>query len=189
MDLGRGPRHFGALRDQLISGVSRTFDADRYGNLVASADSTSAVTTYAYDEAARLTTISPAGGAGTQVSFSLDALDRHASRAVGGTTSDTYAYLDATETTWQTGQGTTTAALLDAAGTRLALKTGSTVSWLVVDLHGSVVALCPAGSSTISDAYRFDGFDQPGRGHRDRRQPVPLPGRSEERRVGKECRL
>lgn len=52
-----------------------------------------------------------------------------------------YAYLAASETAWQTGQGTTTGALLDADGSRLAIKTGSTVSWLVFDLHGSVTAL------------------------------------------------
>ena len=34
------------------------------------------------------------------------------------------------------------------------------MSWLVFDLHGSVVALCPSGSSTLSDAYRFDGWGQ-----------------------------
>ena len=44
--------------------------------------------------------------------------------------------------------------------TRLAVKTGSTVSWLLFDLHGSVAAVCPAASTTLSDAYRYDGFGQ-----------------------------
>jgi hypothetical protein len=78
---------------------------------------------------------------------------------VAGTgTTDTYASLDATRTAWQTGQGTPTGSLLDADGTRLAVKTGSTVSWLVFDLHGSVAALCPAGTTSLADAYRYDGF-------------------------------
>jgi RHS repeat-associated protein len=143
--------------NQVIGATTRTFDYDRYGNLLTSADGTSAVTTYGYDEASRLTTISPPGGATTQVTFTLDALDRHATRAVNAVTTDTYAYLDATETAWQTGQGTTTSALLDADGSRLAIKTGSTVSWLVFDLHGSVAALCNT-SGTLTDAYRYDGW-------------------------------
>jgi RHS repeat-associated protein len=32
------------------------------------------------------------------------------------------------------------------------------VSWLLFDLHGSVAGICPAGSSTMSDAYRYDGW-------------------------------
>lgn len=87
-------------------------------------------------------------------------MDRHTTRSVGGTLSDTYQYLDTTETAWQTGNAAPTSSLLDADGSRLAIKTGTTVSWLVFDLHGSVVALCPAGTSTLADAYRFDGFGQ-----------------------------
>ena len=65
------------------------------------------------------------------------------------------------ETAWSTGlTASPTTSLLDADGTRLALKTGSVVSWLVFDLHGSVVALCSAGTTTLSDAYRYDGFGQ-----------------------------
>jgi RHS repeat-associated protein len=48
--------------------------------------------------------------------------------------------------------------LLDAEGTRLAVKTGSAVSWLLFDLHGSVAGLCPAGSTSLADAYRYDGW-------------------------------
>jgi RHS repeat-associated protein len=148
------------VANQVIGATTRTYDYDRYGNLLTSADNTSAVITYAYDEASRLTTISPPGGATTQVTFTLDALDRHASRLVNAATTDTYQYLDATETAWQTGQATPTSSLLDADGSRLAVKTGSTVSWLLFDLHGSVVAMCTSGTSTLTDAYRFDGFGQ-----------------------------
>ena len=34
------------------------------------------------------------------------------------------------------------------------------MSWLLFDLHGSVAAVCGAGSTTLSDAYRYDGFGQ-----------------------------
>ncbi|HET9851991.1 MAG TPA: RHS repeat-associated core domain-containing protein [Candidatus Limnocylindrales bacterium] len=145
-------------REQVIAGTTRTFSYDPYGNLLQSADKTSALTTYAYDEASRLTAITPPSGGA--ISFTIDALDRHKDRSVGGVATDTYHYLDTTETAWQTGEGTPTSALLDVDGSRLAVKTGGSVSWLLFDLHGSVVALCPAGSSTLSDAYRFDGWGQ-----------------------------
>jgi RHS repeat-associated protein len=146
---------------QVIGGTTKTFAYDRFGNLTQGADANSALTTYGYDTGDRLTAISPPGGGATQVTFTLDALDRHATRSLGGTATDAYAYLDAAETAWQTGTGAgTTGSLLDADGSRLAVKSGSTVSWLVFDLHGSVVALCTAGTSTVSDAYRFDGFGQ-----------------------------
>lgn len=143
---------------QVIGATTRTYDYDRYGNLLTSADNANAVTTYAYDEASRLTTINPPSGG--QFTFTLDALDRHATKLVGGSLSDTFRYLDATETAWQTGTGTPTSSLLDADGSRLAVKTNTTVSWLLFDLHGSVVAMCTSGTSTITDAYRFDGFGQ-----------------------------
>jgi RHS repeat-associated protein len=74
--------------------------------------------------------------------------------------SDNYGYVGATETAYQVGNATTTGSLLDADGIRLAVKTGSTVSWLLFDLHGSVAAVCAAASTTLSDAYRYDGFGQ-----------------------------
>jgi RHS repeat-associated protein len=144
------------LFQQTIGAAVRTFDHDRYGNLTTAYDKTSAATSYTRDAAGRLTGITPpAGGA---VAFSLDALGRHTSRSVGGSLADTYAYLDATETAWSSGTGPTTA-LLDVDGTRLAVKTGSTLAWLVFDLHGSVVALAnPSG--TLTDAYRFNGWGE-----------------------------
>ena len=145
------------LTSQDIGAVHTTFDYDRYGNLVSGWDATGAQSTYAYDEASRLTTISPPGGAASQVTFSIDALDRHATRAVNGSTTDTYAYVDAAHTAWQTGVSGATGSLLDAAGSRLAVKTAGTTSWLVFDLHGSVTGLC-TGTSALTDTYRFDGF-------------------------------
>lgn len=60
---------------------------------------------------------------------------------------------------YETGAATTDA-LLDLDGSRLAVKTGGNLSWVIFDLHGSVVALCPAGSTTLSDAYRYDAWGQ-----------------------------
>jgi RHS repeat-associated protein len=145
------------LQQQTISGTTKTFAYDRYGNLTQSADAASAYTTFSFDEASRLTGITPPSGGA--VSFTLDALDRPATRSVAGSgTSDTYGYLATSETAYLTGSGTTTGSLLEAEGTRLAVKTGSSVSWLVFDLHGSVAGLCPAGTSSLADAYRYDGW-------------------------------
>jgi RHS repeat-associated protein len=146
------------LAKQTIGGVDAVTAFDRYGNLLQAADAANAVTTYAFDESSRLTTIDPP--AGSTITFTTDALGRHAERLVGGVTADTYAYVGASETAWQTGTGTTTDALLDAEGSRLAITTGGTVKWLVFDLHGSVVALVNAGASSLSDAYRFDGWGE-----------------------------
>jgi RHS repeat-associated protein len=146
------------LQQQTIGATTRTFDYDRYGNLLSSWDGTNTQTTYGYDEASRLVAVNPPGGAPAAIGFTLDALDRPATRTTGGSTTDNYGYVGATETAYLTGSATTTGALLDAEGTRLAVKTGSAVSWLLFDLHGSVAAICPAGSSTLSDAYRYDGW-------------------------------
>jgi RHS repeat-associated protein len=138
---------------QTIGAVTSTFAHDRYGNLTTSYDKNSAATSYTRDASGRLTGITPpAGGA---ITF---ALDRHTTRSVGGVLADTYAYLDATETAWQSGTGPTSA-LLDVDGSRLAVKTGGTVSWLVFDLHGSVAALANT-SGTLTDAYRFNGWGE-----------------------------
>ncbi len=94
------------------------------------------------------------------MTFTVDPLDRHATRTANGTT-DNYGYLGPTETAWQTGSTTTTNALLDNDGSRLAIKTGTgSVAWLIFDLHGSAVALCTAGTTTLSDAYRYDGYGE-----------------------------
>jgi RHS repeat-associated protein len=144
------------LAKQTIGGVDKVTSFDQYGNLLQAADNANAYTTYAFDEANRLTSISPAGG--TAATFTLDPLDRHATRTVGAT-SDMYGYVGPTETAFETGTSGTRS-LLDLDGSRLAVKNGSTVAWLVFDLHGSVAALCPAGGTTLSDAYRYDGFGQ-----------------------------
>jgi RHS repeat-associated protein len=145
------------LQQQTIGVTTHSFDYDRYGNLTSSWDAANAQTTYGHDAASRLTGITPpAGGA---VSFTIDALDRPATRSVVGTgTSDNYGYVGPSETAYLTGSGTTTGSLLDAEGTRLAVKTGSRVSWLVFDLHGSVAGLCPSGTTALADAYRYDGW-------------------------------
>jgi RHS repeat-associated protein len=141
---------------QTISGMTKTYAYDRYGNNTTAWDATSQSITYAYDEASRLTGITPQTG--SAATLTVDALDRSKTRTVGANT-DTYGFLGTSKTAYETGAGTTDA-LLDLDGSRLAVKTAGTVSWVVFDLHGSVVALCPAGSTTLSDAYRYDAWGQ-----------------------------
>jgi RHS repeat-associated protein len=133
-----------------------TFTYDRYGNLTSAPDAANAQTSYAFDEAGRLTTITPPTG--SAATFTVDPLDRHATRTVGAST-DTYGYVNPSETAFETGTSGSRS-LLDLDGSRLAVKNGSTVAWLVFDLHGSVAALCTAGGSTLTDAYRYDGYGQ-----------------------------
>jgi RHS repeat-associated protein len=144
------------IMNQTISGTTKTFAYDAFGNLTTSADAASVLTTSAYDEANRLTSISPAGG--TAATFSLDGLGRAKTRTVGANT-DTYGYLGASETAYETGAGTTDA-IYDASGARVAIKTGGIVSYVIFDLHGSVAALCPSSSTSLSDAYRYDPWGQ-----------------------------
>jgi len=139
------------LAQQTIGGTTKTFASDAFGNQTTAADANSALTTYAYDEAGRLTTITPPSG--SPATFSLDALDRPKSRTIG-TATDTYGYLGASKITYETGTRSTDA-LFDAQGARLAVKTGGTVSFALFDLHGSLVGLCAAGTSTPSDSYRY----------------------------------
>jgi RHS repeat-associated protein len=94
------------------------------------------------------------------VSFSLDPLDRKATRTLDTTLSDTYAYVGSTEIAWRTGEGTPTTSLLDLDGSRLAVKTDTAVAWVIFDLHGSAVALCGAGGTSLSDAYRYDAWGE-----------------------------
>jgi RHS repeat-associated protein len=144
------------LINQVIRGTTKTFAFDPWGNQTSAADANSLLTTYAYDEAGRLTTITPPAGSAAR--FTFDAIDRQKTRTVGAAT-DTYGYLGASKTSYETGAASTDA-LLDAQGARLAVKTGGTVSFALFDLHGSLVGLCTAGGSTITDAYRYDGWGQ-----------------------------
>jgi len=145
------------LINQTISGTTKGFVYDAFGNMTSSADSASTLTTMAYDEANRLKSITPPSSPAT--TFTLDALGRNMTRATNGTTTDSYAYLGTTETAYETGNATTDA-VYDAAGARVAIKTGSTVSYVIFDLHGSVAALCPSGSTSLTDAYRYDPWGQ-----------------------------
>jgi RHS repeat-associated protein len=141
---------------QTIGATQKSFSYDAFGDMTTSADAASSLTTYAYDESERLVSITPPSG--SAATFTTDALGRNKTRTVGAAV-DTYGYLGVTETAYETGAGTTDA-LLDPSGARLAIKTGSSVSFVLFDLHGSIAGLCPSTSTALTDAYRYDGWGE-----------------------------
>jgi RHS repeat-associated protein len=144
------------LVNQTIGVTTRSFVYDAFGNMTTSADAASSLTTYAYDESERLTSITPPSG--SPATFAIDALGRNKTRTIGGAV-DTYGYLGVTETAYETGNATTDA-ILDSSGARVAIKTGSAVSFVLFDLHGSIAGLCPSTGTSLTDAYRYDPWGE-----------------------------
>jgi RHS repeat-associated protein len=129
---------------------------------------------YGYDLADRLTGIAPSGS--PAVTFTPDALGRHASRSLGGTLADTYAYLGTSATVVRdvTPAGTLDSAL-DATGARLAITTSTgAFGWLMADLHGNVAGAVSAAGSAVSDAFRYDAY---GRTSASATSALPTPWR------------
>ena len=58
--------------------------------------------------------------------------------------------------------GVLTASLLDPSGARLANTntTSGVAAYTLPDLHGDVAAAELTGSTTLSDAFRYDGYGQ-----------------------------
>ncbi len=152
--------------DQLLgqSTGSLSFVYDAFGNMTSKAETLLTVTSFAYDAANRLTTITPAAGAGTTATFTFDALDRIRTRTLGTGPAESYGYLGATDTAIEVssvtgGVTTATRSLLDLDGSRLALKTGSTVSWTLFDELGSLIGL-ESASRAVTDARRYDCYGE-----------------------------
>jgi RHS repeat-associated protein len=140
------------------------FTYDRYGNLLTGSTSVVSTTSYAYDLADRLNSITQADG--STVGFTFDAQGRHATRTSGTgantTTLDSYSYLGSTDSVIvdvsAAPGGTTLYAGIDAMGDRLATSTPSGgFAWIVPDLHGNVVAQC-ALDGTLTDVFRYDAY-------------------------------
>jgi RHS repeat-associated protein len=157
--------------DALVSvvktgGSLQSFSYDAYGALTTNVELAVAGTGYTYDAAGRLTFID-AQGTTSDATFVIDALGRAKTRSISTSptaTLDTYGYLADTEVVSEiatTGGSTaTTDAALGPDGSRLAVKTGSTLSWTLPDLHGDIAGLLASTPTTISDAYRYDGYGQ-----------------------------
>jgi RHS repeat-associated protein len=150
--------------DQQVSvlktgGTSQTFGYDAYGNLTGNAETAAAVTAMTYDLGDKLVTIDPTGTA-NDATFTFDALGRFRTRVLA-TSTDTYSYLGTSETVLRISNSvgpTVTDSIVSPAGDRLGIKQGTTLNWLLPDLHGNVGASLDAGETTIVNATRYDAY-------------------------------
>jgi RHS repeat-associated protein len=139
-----------------------TFTYNAYGDLTAKVERPTGgawqTTTHTYDLAGKLTGIDgPAAGSGDAAAFTFDALGRFRTRVLSGST-DTYSYLGTTETVLRIANsgGTTTDSLVDSAGNRLGVLSGSTLNWFLPDPHGNVAAALSSDEATVVNALRYD---------------------------------
>ncbi len=80
-------------------------------------------------------------------------------RRSDGSATVSYAYVGTGTTAWRTSSGATTLdATLGPDESRLALDDGSAFAWLLPDLHGNVAAGIDSAETTVSDAWRYDGY-------------------------------
>ncbi|HEY9472104.1 MAG TPA: RHS repeat-associated core domain-containing protein, partial [Propionibacteriaceae bacterium] len=148
----------GALKQvwQTGQGLPQFATHDAFGNLLANPETGLAAPTFSYDAANRLTAIDAAGST-NDTSFGFDALGRHLSRTINGTT-ETYEFLGSTETVTRIDAATDIAGLVDDTGARQATLSGSSVAWLMPDPHGNVAS--GAQASALTTALRYDGYGQ-----------------------------
>ena len=120
-------------------------------------------TVYTYDPAGHLASIDD-GTPADAVSFTVDALGRHATQTVGTSSSvtTTYGYLGAADTvTSITASGTTIYSANDSMGDRLSSGSGSAFAFVIADLHGNVVAaIAPGSAPSFVNAYRYDAYGE-----------------------------
>ena len=129
---------------------------DTSGNLTSEPLTGLTSRTLEYDTADRLVKVTPATG--SAATFAFDALGRFKCLTVGATT-DTYGYVGTGETVFAlTGGASTRLSAFDLAGSRISVKDGTTLGYLVPDLLGSVVATEASGSTAIASALRYDGY-------------------------------
>jgi RHS repeat-associated protein len=130
---------------------------DSAGNLTRERTRAGVQRDYTWDAADRLTAIADTGG--SSVSLTYDPLDRLRTRTVGSDV-QTVDYLGVGDDVWRQAGNVTSSGLLDADGSRVGTRTGSTGAWLLFDLLGSVAAAEGTGSTAISDALRYDAWGQ-----------------------------
>jgi RHS repeat-associated protein len=77
-------------------------------------------------------------------------------------TIDTYSYAGPDETVLRIANsgGTTTDSIVSPSGDRLGVKQGSTLNWLLPDLHGNVAAAQDATEATVVNATRYDAYGE-----------------------------
>jgi RHS repeat-associated protein len=142
------------LTSQTISGGPTTaFAYDTQGNQTAKAEPAGGVTSFGYDTANRLVRAAPSSG--SAATYGLDALGRTQTRTIGATT-ETYGFVGTSETvvTISAGSAVTTALVGDASD-RLALASGTSLAYLLFDLHGDLAGqIGTAGAVVSASRYR-----------------------------------
>jgi len=81
----------------------------------------------------------------------------------GPGTSDTYGYVGTSETVARisnlaAGVTTNTDSIVSATGDRIGVKVGSTVNWLLPDLHSNTGASLSADEAAVTNAIRYDAY-------------------------------
>lgn len=161
-----GGQTFGYVHDRTDAIVSQKIDTgsalsfvyDGAGNVTTERTKGGVQRQYTWDAADRLTKVDDPTGNDADLAY--DPLDRVRTRTVGADV-QTFSYIGATDDLWRQAGTTTSAGLLDADGSRVGSKTGSTASWLLFDLLGSVAAAEGTGATSITDALRYDAWGQP----------------------------
>jgi RHS repeat-associated protein len=147
-----------AIASQKIGADSAlAFVYDSAGNVVTERTKGGVARTYVWDAADRLTKIDDPTGNDADLVY--DPLDRVKTRTVGSDI-QTFSYVGVTDDLWRQAGTSTSSGLLDADGARVGTKTGSTGSWLLFDLLGSVAAAEATSGTTITDALRYDAWGQ-----------------------------
>jgi RHS repeat-associated protein len=77
-----------------------------------------------------------------------------------GSDVQTFDHVGVSDVLWRQAGTTTSSGLIDADGSRVGTRTGSTGSWLLFDLLGSLVAAEGTSGTSITDALRYDAWGQ-----------------------------
>jgi hypothetical protein len=131
--------------------AASAFTLDALGEFVSSAPAAPSgghvvPTAYLYDPAGHLASIDD-GTAADLVTYSLDALGRHATQQIGSGPTTSYEYLGTSASVSSLTAGTAvTYSAIDAIGDRIGIDDGASSAYLVADLHGNVALRHHRGS-------------------------------------------
>jgi RHS repeat-associated protein len=146
-----------------VAAIDGTGNASAQGTAAGGStqDPPAKTTGYTYDFTDRLTSIN-ATGIFTLSTFAFDALGRHRTKSIGGSTVATYSYAATSGAVVRiAGPSLTTDSAVDATDSRLATKTSTALfGWTLPDLHGDVAGALNSSGSTVTDAFRYDAYGE-----------------------------
>lgn len=145
------------VSQKIDAGSALSFVYDSAGNVTTERTKGAVERKYFWDAADRLVKVDDPTGNDADLAY--DPLDRIRMRTVGSDV-QTFSYVGVSEDLWRQAGTITSSGLLDAANSRVGSKTGSTASWLLFDLLGSVAAAEGTGGTSVTDALRYDAWGQ-----------------------------